>query len=178
MPDTAPTGPGSDLTSILELLQLQKSESEKRNDQLMQLQQQVSALTLNRAPATIPTPPTLAVPTAPPFPTPSPHVTAPQGVSSSGQHNYGYTGLNMEQPGRTRASTWSSQAVANGMLASSTFSVPPLNPIANPLAGMGASHGANQVTSLDQLYHATTVNKQLCAFEFAATGQFPYTKVN
>ena len=30
------------------------------------------------------------------------------------------------------------------------------------------------MTSVDQLYHATTVNKQLRAFEFAATGQFPY----
>ena len=32
----------------------------------------------------------------------------------------------------------------------------------------------NQVTSVDQLYRATTVNKQLRAYEFAATGQFSY----
>ena len=31
-----------------------------------------------------------------------------------------------------------------------------------------------QVNSVDQLYAATTVNKQLRAYEFATTGQFPY----
>ena len=30
------------------------------------------------------------------------------------------------------------------------------------------------MTSVDQLYGATIVNKQLRAYEFAATGQFPY----
>ena len=39
---------------------------------------------------------------------------------------------------------------------------------------MGASFSRNQVTSVDQLYGATIVNKQLRAYEFAATGQFPY----
>ena len=32
----------------------------------------------------------------------------------------------------------------------------------------------NQVTSVDALFAATTVNKQLKAHEFAATGTFPY----
>ena len=41
---------------------------------------------------------------------------------------------------------------------------------------MGAALGIrrNQVTNVDQIFAATTVNKQLRASEFAATGQFPY----
>ena len=61
------------------------------------------------------------------------------------------------------------------MLADSTRGVAPLN----PLDGMGSALGTlgsrrNQVISVDELYAATTVNKQLRSFEFAATGQFPY----
>jgi hypothetical protein len=43
-------------------------------------------------------------------------------------------------------------------LLNSTHNVPPLN----PLAGMGAALGVNnQVSTVDQLYAATMLNKQL-----------------
>ena len=180
-------GHSSDLASILQLLQLQKSESEKQNAQLQQLQQQVVALTQNRVPAPpIPTQAyTQATPSAPPpapsFSTPvtAPHVVASAAASLSShlqsglQDNFGYSGLNIEQ---LRSNT-AVVSEANRVLASSTAGVPPLNP--HPLTGMGAAlgmpgNGNNQVTSVDQLYRVTTVNKQLRAYEFAATGQFPY----
>ena len=68
-----------------------------------------------------------------------------------------------------------SQAAA--VLARATQNVVPLNP--NPLAGMGNSFRGLQnnqvvISSVDQLYKATTVNKQLRCFEFAQTGQFSY----
>ena len=61
-------------------------------------------------------------------------------------------------------------AQAAAVLASATHDVPPLN----PLDGLGRTLQSNQVNSVDQLYKATTVNKQLRCFEFAATGQFSY----
>ena len=66
-----------------------------------------------------------------------------------------------------------SQAAA--VLARATQNVPPLN----PLDGMGTSFRGQQtnqvvINSVDQLYKATTVNKQLRSFEFAQTGQFSY----
>ena len=61
-------------------------------------------------------------------------------------------------------------AQAAAVLAHATADVPPLN----PLDGMGRSLQSNQVNSVDQLYKATTVNKQLKCYEFAATGQFAY----
>ena len=65
---------------------------------------------------------------------------------------------------------------ANLVLSATKAAVPPLN----PLSGMGAAMGnsglqrTTQVNSVDQVYAATTVNKQLRAYEFATTGQFPY----
>ena len=84
-------------------------------------------------------------------------------------HNSGYNGLTMEQlrPNPTVVSE------ANLVLAGITTAVP-------PLSGMGAAMGnsglqrTTQVNSVDQLYAATTVNKQLRAYEFATTGQFSY----
>ena len=174
-------GHSSDLASILQLLQLQKSESEKQNAQLQQLQQQVVALTQNRAP--FPPNPTQATPSAPAPPPPpsfSTPVTAPHVVSSAAaslsshlqsglQNNFGYTGLNMEQLRSNPAVV----SEANRVLASATVGVPPLNPLTGAALGM-LGNGTNQVTSVDQLYRATTINKQLRAYEFAATGQFPY----
>ena len=68
-------------------------------------------------------------------------------------------------------------AQAAAVLAQATQNVAPLNP--NPLEGMGASLRnlqQNQVVinNVDQLYKATTVNKQLRCHEFASTGQFSY----
>ena len=127
------------------------------------------------------------LPAQPPYPTPlpvttntPPHVlqTAASQLAShlqSGlghQHNFGYNGLTMDQL-RSNPGVVSE---ANRLLATTTSAVPPLN----PLEGMGmdlgrlGAHRQGQVTSVDQLYAATTVNKQLRAYEFAATGQFPY----
>ena len=39
---------------------------------------------------------------------------------------------------------------------------------------MGGSVAVNNVSTVDQLYAATMRNKQLKAYEFAATGQFSY----
>ena len=174
--DSANPGPASDFSSILLLLQEQKSESEKRNSQLELLQEQVSALTLNRAPATTAPPP--FAPSAPPPPSYSTPTTLPYSVSAAAAtlaaqlnpgHDAGhgahgqpsFSGNNMQQMGTNQA----------------MFSGAGTNPLANPLAGMGAAlnnQRPSQVTSVDQLYNATTVNKQLRAFEFAATGQFHY----
>ena len=84
-------------------------------------------------------------------------------------HNSGYNGLTMEQLRRNPTVV----SEANLVLAGITTAVP-------PLSGMGAAMGnsglqrTTQVNSVDQLYAATTVNKQLRAYEFATTGQFPY----
>ena len=82
-------------------------------------------------------------------------------------HNLGYQQLTMEQLRRDpRVLT-----EADRLLQTGTQNVPPLN----PLSGMGAALGAaNNVSTVDQLYAATMRNKQLKAFEFAATGQFSY----
>ena len=86
------------------------------------------------------------------------------------QHNLGYSALTMDQ---LRSNP---TLLANQMLTESLNAVPPLN---NPLAGMGAALGAaggvrTNVSTVDQLYAATLRNKQLKAYEFAATGQFSY----
>ena len=92
--------------------------------------------------------------------------------SGMGQQNQ-FTGLTMDH---LRSNpVLMSQAAA--VLAQATRDVPPLNQ--NPLDGMGDSLRnlqQNQVviSSVDQLYKATTVNKQLRSFEFASTGQFSY----
>ena len=86
----------------------------------------------------------------------------------------GYTGLTMENLRSNPALV--SQAAS--VLANATYNVPPLN----PLQGMadtlvqGNTRGLHhsQVSNVDQLYRATTVNKQLRCFEFAQTGQFSY----
>jgi hypothetical protein len=83
-------------------------------------------------------------------------------------NNYGYTGLTIDQ---LRANPGiASQAAA--VLSAATQDVPPLN----PLLGMGVALGQTDqvISSVEQLFRATTVNKQLRAFEFASTGQFPY----
>ena len=188
----------SDISAILNLLQEQKAESEKQAIQLQQLAQKVNNMSTHSpgtparhtgTPTRLDTgPPVTTAPPAPVLNTASTAVTntvtAPNVVSSAAsalsaqlqsglghQHNLGYTSLTMDQ---LRAD----QDVlnrANRMLADSTRGVAPLN----PLDGMGSALGTlgsrrNQVISVDELYAATTVNKQLRSFEFAATGQFPY----
>ena len=58
------------------------------------------------------------------------------------------------------------------MLQAGIQSVPPLNP--TPGLSFTDSTYNNQVSTVDQLFAATMRNKQLKAFEFAATGQFGY----
>ena len=180
----------TDMSHIILLLQNQKIASDR---QFSLLQQQVTALTLDRAPASTTAPPSYptappsypAAPSAPPPPTFSTPATAPHLVSSAAaslsshlqaglghQHNFGYQGITMNDLRSNQAMV----TEANRVLANSTLNVPPLN----PLAGMGVaignlnSSGQNQVTSVDQLYSATVINKQLRSYEFAATGQFSY----
>ena len=193
LPDTS----GNDqMSQILDMLMQQKLDSQR---QFADLQSQIT--TLNSAHSTSPyyptpgpstTTPSPAVPTTRSqqslLPTSNPvtfstTVTAPHVVSSAAaalsshlqtglghQHNLGYQALTMDQLRSDQAVV----AQANRLLASSTSSVPPLN----PMFGLGGTQnlglGSNQVTSVDELFAATTVNKQLRAYEFAATGQFSY----
>jgi hypothetical protein len=203
----------SDLSAILALLNLQKTEAENQRvlheqqaesqrllhqqqaDQMRLLQVQVSSLLQRDQPAaSVSTPTTTttvssstmttpAVSTAPFLPTFS-TFSAPQVVTSaaaslssalqSGLAPPGnYTGLTMDH---LRADpVMMSQAAA--VLARATQNVPPLN--LNPLDGMGDTLRGLQnnqvvISSVDQLYKATTVNKQLRCHEFAQTGQFSY----
>ena len=78
----------------------------------------------------------------------------------------GYTGLTMENL-RSNPALFSQAA---SVLANATYNVPPLNPLqgmADTLA-QGNTRGLHhsQVSNVDQLYRATTVNKQLRCFEF------------
>ena len=58
------------------------------------------------------------------------------------------------------------------MLQQGVSNVHPLNPLST--GGIGGPVGVNHVSTVDQLYAATMRNKQLKAYEFAATGQFSY----
>ena len=88
-----------------------------------------------------------------------------------GQNN-AQTSLTMDQ---LRADPNLMQQAA-AVLASATHNIPPLN--SSPLDGMGVARSLqnNQVviSNVDQLYRATTINKQLKCHEFASTGQFSY----
>ena len=87
------------------------------------------------------------------------------------QHNLGYQPLTMDQ----LRSNSHVVADANRMLHENVQNVPPLNQFAgiSPLGGSAVSV-RNQVSTVEQLYAATMRNKQLKAFEFAASGQFSY----
>ena len=197
-PQAQPAGSAGDLSQILALLNQQKVDSEKSSleirEQVATLQQQVSSILLNPAPVqTNPAPilfsnPAPAIsPNALPPVHPSPPIfssttAAPNLVTSAAasltaalqaglghRDNYGYSGLTMDQ---LRSSNGITSDAAN-LLASATRDVHPLN----PLAGMGQALGVQRdqvISSVDQLYQATTVNKQLRAYEFASTGMFPY----
>ena len=90
--------------------------------------------------------------------------------SGLGQPGHGYNGLTMEN---LRSNQQIVSQAAN-ILANATQSVPPLNPAAFLGATAATQNCNNQVSSIDQLYRATTVNKQLRCYEFASTGQFSY----
>ena len=84
-------------------------------------------------------------------------------------HNLGYEPLTLEQLRRDPRTAHSAEL----LLQQEVRNIAPLN----PLSGMGQSSGtSNQVSNstVDQLYAATMRNKQLKAYEFAATGHFSY----
>ena len=62
---------------------------------------------------------------------------------------------------------------ANRQRLSHVQDVPALNPVVAPPQGLNVV-APNQVSTVEQLYAATMRNKQLKAFEFAASGQFNY----
>ena len=200
--ETASPQTNSDISAILSLLTQQKADAETQARQMQSLQEQVNNILLDRTPAAVlpsfpPAPPAGPPGTAPSTapgtvasPTPSPPVfttaTAPPMVASAAanmsaalqsglghQHNYGYTGLTMDNLRQNPAMV----AQAASVLNNATQNVPPLN----PLDGMGPYlrsnlniSGHQVINSVDQLYQATTVNKQLRCFEFASTVQFSY----
>ena len=185
--DPQPNNQSSEISAIMELLKQQQVSNEERNLQMSNLQKQVTDLIQNGTPA-LSSPPTVplsqpasfSMPTAPiqtpvfslPNTVPTTVVSAASNLSAAlqsgfGQQHNGFSGFN---PG--------SMGSGHGVGHQQQFDM------ANPLAGMGASLGTlglgrtnsnNQViNSVDQLYAATTVNKQLRAHEFAASAHFPY----
>ena len=190
--------PQVDLSTILAALTQQKEETERyRQEQARQmgaLQTQVNNLLNTNSPGPSVSTTSSTGTTHPPVSTTPSTVTtlslaqapgtmvtysaysAPQTVSNAaaslnaalqtglGQaRNHGFPGLTI---GDLRANQFTA-AQADSVLRETTSGVPALNP------QLGLMQH-NQVTSVDQLYRATTVNKQLRAYEFAATGQFSY----
>ena len=117
-----------------------------------------------------------------PYPMPSSHPNAPSQLANaagalnaqmsgtSGAGQTAYQPLNIQQ---LRADPGISLE-AERLLQFHTQNVPSLNPSAG-ITGQPPGLNSNQVSNtVDQLYAATMRNKQLKAFEFAATGQFCY----
>ena len=187
-----------DLSQIYALLQQQKADNDR---QFAYIQSQVTALTTSTAPcSTLLTTTTVssatftsrplasnftssmslpimsapAVYSLPSMPTLPPASLANAAAAlnthlSTGlgyNHNLGYQPLTMDQLRSNQGVT----VEADRMLQEGIRNVPPLNPI----AGMTVAASATNVSTVDQLYAATMRNKQLKAFEFAATGQFSY----
>ena len=184
-----PPAINAELAAILSMLEAQKVEAEKRSqrqdEQMSSLQTQVNQLSLGSGPATASSAHSLPpLPSAPPAsafsqPTSPPQVVASAAARMTAQlqsglghsHNMGYENLTMEQL-RSNAAIVSE---ANRILANHTSTVPPLNPLSGMGQALGTlSGGNNSVSSVDALYQATTVNKQLREFEFSATGNFAY----
>ena len=179
--------------------QLKKMQEEQTN-QMRVLQQQVNALTSSSTATPIvaasSTPGTasittvansysspsvtssnVTIPSALPLTTPAPAQNLVANAAASlnavlqaglGQGSQGHSGLTMEHL-RSNPSIVS-QAAA--VLANVTDNVPPLQ----QFGGIGTRGlQQNQVSSVDQLYKATTINKQLRCHEFASTGQFSFS---
>ena len=189
-----------ELAHIVLLLQQQKAETER---QFASLQSQVTALSRRTPPCSTPatTPYTASNPTfssrsldttvssvsVPVMSTPAPVYSLPPASTlpptslanaaaalnshlSSGlgyNHNLGYQPLTMEQLRNDNRVVLE----ADRLLQQGVNNVHPLNPLA---AGMAGNVAGNNVSTVDQLYAATMRNKQLKAYEFAATGQFSY----
>ena len=185
----------TELAAILAILNEQKAEAElqkqaqsAQTEQLRILQAQVLGLMNSQAVSTSSpssTTVTATTTTAPISSVVSPSNSAPRVIadaaailntnlqSSVAATGQGYTGLTME----TLRSDPHLVSRANTMLANATRNVPPLNPLVGMGEALGHHHGglqSSQVSTVDQLYRATTINKQLRCHEFAATGQFAY----
>ena len=91
-------------------------------------------------------------------------------MQASLANSHGYSGLTMNH---LRADPRISTEAA-ALLAQNTSDVAPLQALQSLLQNHGNTQQFNQVNSVDQLYKATTVNKQLRCYEFAATAQFSY----
>ena len=203
-PPIAPETGNTDLAQILALLQQQKSDSDQRFAQIQQQVDALAtgvairssssgsavtttSVTTSVALAQGPTTtvafsqessrPTHSIqgiiPTAPSTP-PQVLTNAAAALSShlntglGHQHNLGYQPLTINQLRSNPAVA----VEADRMLQAGIQSVPPLNP--TPGLSFTDSTYNNQVSTVDQLFAATMRNKQLKAFEFAATGQFGY----
>ena len=184
----APSENNESMSAILNLLQQQKQDNDRKFNLL---QEQISALSVTTAsaPPTVPTATTamftsttaLPLTTSSSFrPISAPH-TITSAATSLASHLQGgvghiqdpnYQGLTMDQ---LRADQTVLQE-ANRLLSNSTQGVAPLNPLTGMGEFMGTLRGnqAGQVLSVNQLFGATIVNKQLRGYEFAATGQFSY----
>ena len=95
--------------------------------------------------------------------------------------NYGYNGLTIEHLRSNPAVS----AQGSAQLAAAIGNVPALNPAAglgqlpvvmNQVPGVLPQSSLNEqvISSVDQLFRATTMNKQLRSYEFASTGKFSY----
>ena len=119
--------------------------------------------------------PTASIPQIPALaPNPTPPA-VPQSISAAAANLAASLQASLSNPGATyngitmdhlRANP-SVTSQANVVLSNAVQGIPPLNPPSQ----IGSFQ---QVNSVDQLFKATTVNKQLRAYEFAQTGQFSY----
>ena len=195
--DPIPSAQGNpELSAILTLLNEQKTATEKQEQlqreqaaQMRDLQQQVTNL-MNRSVPEGNQVPVSSVVTS--FTTSSTLMatssinslptaaSTPQVISSAAAHlnaalQSGLSSTNQDYQGITMGHLRSNPqlvSTANTVLANATQHVPPLNPLSS--IGQPLSLLQNQVSSVDQLYRATTINKQLRCHEFASTGQFSY----
>ena len=177
-----PATQGGDLAAILALLELQKVESEKTRAEIRHIQSQVNNLMSKDNP--VPTTPSIVHHTPQPTVTvaadktttiPNVVASAAAGLAADlqgglGHNNLGFNGLTMDMLRSNPAIV----TRANDALNVATHNVPALNPLAGMGAALGTLRQDQGVSSVSDLYAATTVCKQLRAFEFASTGQFPY----
>ena len=188
-PPASVTPQQSELGQILSMLRDQKLESEKTNERMNMLQAQVNSIlmptTTTGVTVASTTPATTTVSTSNTYS--SPPTSAPNVIASAASNlaaalqgglghgnNYGYQGLTMNH---LRADP-AINAGGNAVLAEAIRNVPPLNPIpqaqVNVLGPAVNQHQPSDqvINSVEQLFRATTVNKQLRSYEFASTGQF------
>ena len=177
----------SDVAAIMLLLQQQKAENDARNEQMRNLTSIVSSLvqaglpTPSSSPSLLTSqPPTYSATSTQPYPVPAlPGMPVLPTMS-------GLAGLPNTVPvgvASAAASLTSTLQRNNGMQNYPEFPThgnQQFQLASNPLAGMGAAMGYRSentgqvINNVDQLYAATVKCKQLKAFEFASTAQFPY----